>query len=161
VAEVARAANVSVNTVFNYFPTKEDLLFDRQDEVVRRLARAVHDRAADESPAAAVCRAFLGRLDRDDPTLGLRPGAERFWRIVDESPALLARVRLLRELTEDALAEALPSGSRLAAAVIAAADHALHAEIRRRVTRGEPAPAIRAAIRAGAERAFSVIDALA
>ncbi|BEL08776.1 hypothetical protein Q0Z83_069670 [Actinoplanes sichuanensis] len=160
VAEVARAANVSVNTVFNYFPTKEDLLFDRQDEVVRRLARAVHDRAGDESPAAAVCRAFLDRLDRDDPTLGLHPGAARLWRVVDDSPALLARVRLLRELTEDALAEALPSGSRLTAAVLAAADHALHAEIRRRVTLGEPTSDIRAAIRADAERAFAVIGGL-
>ena len=29
VAEVARAADVSVKTVFNYFGSKEDLIFDR------------------------------------------------------------------------------------------------------------------------------------
>ncbi|HVD58038.1 MAG TPA: helix-turn-helix domain-containing protein, partial [Thermoleophilaceae bacterium] len=29
VAEVARAANVSEKTVFNYFPTKEDLVYSR------------------------------------------------------------------------------------------------------------------------------------
>ena len=27
IAEIAEAADVSVNTVFNYFPTKEDLFF--------------------------------------------------------------------------------------------------------------------------------------
>lgn len=32
VAEVAKAANVSVKTVFNYFGAKEDLLFDREPE---------------------------------------------------------------------------------------------------------------------------------
>ena len=30
VAEVARAADVAVQTVFNHFPTKEDLFFDEQ-----------------------------------------------------------------------------------------------------------------------------------
>ena len=34
VAEVAEAAEVSVTTVFNYFPTKEDLFYDRQDDVI-------------------------------------------------------------------------------------------------------------------------------
>lgn len=41
VAEVAEAAEVSVTTVFNYFPTKEDLFYDRQDEVVEHLSRVV------------------------------------------------------------------------------------------------------------------------
>ena len=31
VAEVARAADVSEATVFNYFPTKEDLVYERMD----------------------------------------------------------------------------------------------------------------------------------
>jgi AcrR family transcriptional regulator len=155
VAEVARAANVSVNTVFNYFPTKEDLFFDRQDEVVQRLAAAVRGRADGETPAAAVHHAFTDRLDRDDPTLGLHPGVTRFWQVVDDSPALLARARLLRELTEDALAHAL--ADPMAAALLAAADHALHAEIRRRVMRGEPAESVRAAVRADADRVFAAL----
>ena len=29
VAEVARAADVAEKTVYNYFPTKEDLVYDR------------------------------------------------------------------------------------------------------------------------------------
>ncbi|GIE75678.1 hypothetical protein Aph02nite_16280 [Actinoplanes philippinensis] len=168
VAEVGRAATVSVNTVFNYFPTKEDLFFDRQDEVIQRLARAVRDRVPGETPAAAVHRAFLERLDRDDATLGLDPAAARFWRVVDDSPALLARARLLRELTEEALATALtaaappdaasPASGHLAAALLSAADHALHAEIRRRITRGESPESVRAVIRATAGRVFAVLN---
>src|SRR5690242_8234723 len=83
VADVARAAQVAVNTVFNYFPTKEDLFFDRQDEVVHRLARAVDARRPGESPAAAVRRAFVEALDRDEPTLGLSPGVTAFWQTVE------------------------------------------------------------------------------
>ncbi|WP_326640923.1 TetR/AcrR family transcriptional regulator [Streptosporangium sp. NBC_01755] len=49
VAEVARAADVSVNTVFNYFGTKEDLLFDRQEEVEDLPSRVVRERGRQDS----------------------------------------------------------------------------------------------------------------
>ena len=39
VADVAAAADVSVKTVFNYFPAKEDLFFDRADEIGRASCR--------------------------------------------------------------------------------------------------------------------------
>jgi AcrR family transcriptional regulator len=41
VQEVAAAAEVSVKTVFNYFASKEELFFDRADEVVGALIEAV------------------------------------------------------------------------------------------------------------------------
>jgi AcrR family transcriptional regulator len=44
VAQIAAAAEVSVKTVFNYFPSKEDLFFDRADDVVDALAAAIVDR---------------------------------------------------------------------------------------------------------------------
>ena len=34
IAEIAEAADVSVNTVYNYFPAKEDLFFDREDNKI-------------------------------------------------------------------------------------------------------------------------------
>ncbi|MEU4689561.1 TetR family transcriptional regulator [Actinoplanes sp. NPDC023714] len=165
VAEVARAAGVSVNTVFNYFPAKEDLLFDRQAEVVHRLARAVTRRADGETVAAAVLRAFLAELDAGEPTLGLDPGAVRFWSLVQQSPALQARVRLMHEQTEEALASALsetvtadPAILRITAAIIAAADRALHGEIQRLVTLGEDPSRVRGKIRALAKHTYEALD---
>src|SRR5918995_4231305 len=56
VAEVAEAAGVSVKTVFNYFPTKEDLLFDEVPARKAALVAAVRDRAPGESVLAALRR---------------------------------------------------------------------------------------------------------
>jgi len=61
VSEVAEIVGVSEKTVYNYFPTKESLLFDRADEGVARLVAALREREAGESPTKAVLRA----LDED------------------------------------------------------------------------------------------------
>src|ERR1700712_5361728 len=42
VAEVADAAGVSKMTVFNYFPRKEDLFFDRGPELAELFSEAIH-----------------------------------------------------------------------------------------------------------------------
>ncbi|AYF73495.1 TetR/AcrR family transcriptional regulator [Nocardia yunnanensis] len=171
VAEVARAANVSVNTAFNYFPTKEDLFFDRQDEVTDRLARAVREREPGESAAAALRRAFLDRVRRDDPTLGLSRAATTFWQLIDDSPALQARLRQLGERTESALAQALSDAARspaddpiprLAAAALAGLDRALHTEIRRGILAGDDPEEVRArVIRTATGDLDTVLGALA
>lgn len=44
VAQIAEAARVSVKTVFNYFSSKEDLFFDRADDVRDALLAAVRER---------------------------------------------------------------------------------------------------------------------
>src|SRR5256712_11834487 len=54
VAEVARTANVSEVTVFNYFPTKEDLLYGGMQVFQERLPDAVHS----PQPRAAVLEAI-------------------------------------------------------------------------------------------------------
>jgi AcrR family transcriptional regulator len=54
VRDVARAAEVSEQTVFNYFPAKENLVLD-QDEALRdRLTGLIRARPAGTSPAAAI-----------------------------------------------------------------------------------------------------------
>src|SRR5262249_60489320 len=56
VAEIAREAEVSEATVFNYFPTKEDLVYSRLEAFEEELLAAVRHRAQGESIAAAFAR---------------------------------------------------------------------------------------------------------
>jgi AcrR family transcriptional regulator len=52
--DVARAADVSEQTLYNYFPTKEGLVLDRADEYRERYAAAVANRDASLTPADAL-----------------------------------------------------------------------------------------------------------
>jgi AcrR family transcriptional regulator len=92
VAEVARAAEVSEATVFNYFPTKEDLLYSRLESFEEGLLSAIRERQTGESVLAAFGR-FLrvprGLLASEDPDVVEQLAA--IVRVIAESPALLAR----------------------------------------------------------------------
>src|SRR4051794_14275781 len=59
VGEVARAADVSEKTVFNYFATKEDLFYSGMEAFEDRLLGAVRDRAPGETVLAAFRRFLL------------------------------------------------------------------------------------------------------
>src|SRR4051795_10963142 len=54
VAQIAAAAEVSVKTVFNYFPSKEDLFFARADDVIAAIAAAVVARPGGETIVGAI-----------------------------------------------------------------------------------------------------------
>src|SRR5215208_8135220 len=58
VAEIARAADVSEQTVFNYFPTKEDLVYWRLGSFEEELLATIREREPGE-PALAAFRRFL------------------------------------------------------------------------------------------------------
>ncbi|QZY15410.1 TetR/AcrR family transcriptional regulator [Streptomyces decoyicus] len=149
VAEVARAAEVSTMTVFNYFPRKEDLFLDRIPEGRELLTRTVRERGADESPLAALRRLTLGLLAERHPLAGVGEGFEHFWRTVLDSPALRARGREAVEEMEDALAVLLAEAVggdagrpgrdvRLAAALIIAGIRAAYAGAAARQLGGDP-----------------------
>jgi AcrR family transcriptional regulator len=94
VAEVARAAEVSETTVFNYFPTTEDLVFQGMEAFETALLQAVGDRPPGESILSAFGRFVLqprGFLATDDEaTLKHVIGVTR---MIATSPALQARQR--------------------------------------------------------------------
>lgn len=112
VAEVAAEAGVSEKTVFNYFPTKESLVFDREDDVVEGIRSALTDRGPDESPTQAIV-AFIERECAHLDQLGeeFQPMFLVFLRLIDETPALLvARQQMATKLVaaaRDALAESV------------------------------------------------------
>jgi AcrR family transcriptional regulator len=88
VAEVAKAADVSVNTVYNYFPSKEDLCLDEAEDRKERLARMVRGRRVGESAARAVLRGFREEIESRQPSVGLGEGFARFMRMIHASPTL-------------------------------------------------------------------------
>src|SRR4029077_14598748 len=59
VAEIAREAQVAEATVFNYFPSKEDLFYSRFEAFSARLADAVRAREPAQSALAAFRLALL------------------------------------------------------------------------------------------------------
>jgi AcrR family transcriptional regulator len=103
IAEVAEAADVSVNTVYNYFPTKEDLFFDRSVGVVEQLSRWVRSRDEGESAAAAVLRELRAEVEAVSPRVGLMEGYDRFMRVIHEAPPLRSRLWSLQQEIRDHL----------------------------------------------------------
>ena len=92
VAEVARAADVSEATVFNYFPTKEDLVYSGLEAFEDELLRAVSERPAGEAVIDAFGRFILqarGLLAARDVRAAL--DLISITRMIAASPALLAR----------------------------------------------------------------------
>lgn len=54
VRDVAREAEVAEQTVYNYFPAKEQLVTDREQQIRDRLCELIRSRPAGTSPAAAI-----------------------------------------------------------------------------------------------------------
>jgi AcrR family transcriptional regulator len=103
VAEVAEAADVSTATVFNYFPTKEDLLYSRLEAFEAELLAAIRDRPPGESVLEAFGRFVLERA-RQGASSDFGERVATTARIISGSRALLARERQIVGRYADALA---------------------------------------------------------
>jgi AcrR family transcriptional regulator len=128
VAEIARTAHVSEVTVFNYFPTKGDLVFGRMEFVEERLVTAVEQRSPEGSIATAFGRVLLADIDQ------LAARAEVIARaatVIRASPTLQAREREITEQYTTRLAgilaaEAGRNHDDIEARVVASALMAVH-----------------------------------
>src|SRR6267378_1798538 len=83
VAEIARAADVSEVTVFNYFSTKEDLFYGGMQFFEEELIEAVRSRPKGEPALKAFRRTLLARADR----LATKQSAEAISRAARAIPA--------------------------------------------------------------------------
>ncbi len=90
VADVARVAAVSEATIFNYFRTKEALVFDGMEAFEAALLDAVRRRDPGESAAAAFERFLLGQADNASAADAGDRIAQAS-RMVAASPALRSR----------------------------------------------------------------------
>ncbi|MFK2917889.1 TetR family transcriptional regulator [Dyella koreensis] len=106
VDEIAREADVARKTVFNYFPRKEDLVFDREEEVRALVREALADRGK-QSPVDAFQMLMRTLVKKRHPLFRMTARPVRFWRTVAESPALTTRARELQVTLSDDLAEML------------------------------------------------------
>lgn len=68
--DIARAADISEQTLYNYFPTKEDLIFDRDREFEEFILKAVTQRPRDQGLAESVRANALVFLDEISPAIG-------------------------------------------------------------------------------------------
>jgi AcrR family transcriptional regulator len=168
VAEIAAQADVSQATVFNYFPTKEDLVFHRMEAFEQELLSAIRERPEGESIVRAFGRfatqqrGFLAS-DDDRATRGMREAA----RIITGSPALLAREREIFETYIEALAAVIAQERGMARDdpepwVIANALIGLHRAlidyVQRQALAGVPNRRIARRMRGHAERALALLE---
>src|ERR1700676_1359510 len=65
IAEIADAADVSPRTIFAYFPSKEDILFDDLAALQERLAQALRERPAGATALDALRQFILASLNPD------------------------------------------------------------------------------------------------
>ncbi|MES2038559.1 MAG: TetR/AcrR family transcriptional regulator [Pseudomonadota bacterium] len=115
VDEIAAAADVGRMTVFNHFPRKEDMFFDRDEEgremlrtalrqrdpaisPVETLRLLAHKLVADESPYVRFAAAAKGFIS---------PGSQGFIETIEGSETLKARARAIRDEIAQVVAEAM------------------------------------------------------
>jgi AcrR family transcriptional regulator len=172
VAQIAQAADVAEATVFNYFPTKEDLFYSRLEAFEEDLLTAVRER----DPGVSVLDAFRDFLLARRGVFAMNaPGGDdeateqlrTVTRVITESPALLARERQVFARYADALAALIAdeTGSsrgdvapRVVAYALLGTHRALIDFVRERALAGARASQISREVRAQAKRAFAQLE---
>jgi AcrR family transcriptional regulator len=108
IAEIARAAEVSEQTVFNYFPSKEDLVYSGLETFEEQLLDAIRERPAGETLISAFGDFILeprGLFAAEDDAAAAELMAVT--RMIAASPALLAREQQILARYTDALARVI------------------------------------------------------
>jgi AcrR family transcriptional regulator len=168
VADVARTADVSEATVFNYFPTKEDLFYSGLEAFEEELLAAIRERDPGESALSAFGRFVLeprGLLQATDADT-----AERFAaiaRVIEESPALLAREQrifagytdsLAALLAEETKAEAGDVRPWVAANALMGVHRALVGHTRRAIVAEARNPQLARGVRTRTKQALALLE---
>jgi AcrR family transcriptional regulator len=159
VARIAREADVAEATVFNYFPTKEDLFYSRLEAFEEELLAAFRDHLL--APKGVFAMNAPGGDDEATEQL------HTVTRVITASPALLARERQVFGRYADTLAALIaeeteaPPGDvtpRVAANALLGAHRALIDYVRERALAGARASEIAPDLRIQAGRAFELLE---
>jgi AcrR family transcriptional regulator len=148
VTDVAREAEVAEQTVYNYFPTKEQLVTDREQQVQDRLCDLIRSRPPGVTPAAAIRDFVLGSV------AGIRGIPADLWRgelgyLAAISPAVHRLVLELADRQAAALTEVIsdttgvpPEVARLQGIALAGVFQIIISEAGRRTREGQSQPEI-------------------
>jgi AcrR family transcriptional regulator len=168
VDDVAREADVSRKTVFNYFPTKEDLFYSGLELFEAELLDAIRGREPHESILAAFARFVTeprGLLAAEDPSAEER--LRELHRLVAESPALQAREREIYDRYIEALAALIAEETgahtgdirpRVAANALLGVHRALVDYVRQQMLTGKTRRRIASELREQAKSAIELLE---
>jgi AcrR family transcriptional regulator len=166
IAEIAREADVSEATVFNHFPTKEDLVYGQMEAFENELLEAVRNRPPGQSALAA----YAGFVFAVRGLMAEQEGPEQIaaWaRLVLDSPALVSREHEIFAHHTAALAKLLAeeTGARpdditpwVAASALIGLHRALLGYVRRQALAGRANPGLARSIRKQGERAVAQLE---
>ena len=163
---VAAAANVSEGTVFNYFPTKENLFFDGMESYEAELLAMVRGRGPGESVLAAFGRFVIERSSRLADADAAQVVATSAG-VIGASQALQSREReIIASYTQSLAAliaeqaDAAPDDIEpwVVANAIMGIHQALLDNVRRRVLGGQSGPDLAVAARAQAQHALARLE---
>jgi AcrR family transcriptional regulator len=97
VDEIATAADVGRKTVFNYFPRKEDMFFDRDEEGRQVVREALRQRDFRVAPIETL-RLLAHQLIADQsPYVEFSSASQGFLETIEGSETLKARARAIRD----------------------------------------------------------------
>jgi AcrR family transcriptional regulator len=102
IRDVAAAADVAVTTLFAHFPSKEALVFTKDEEFEHRLALAVSDSTTDE-PLVTTLRREIRSLVRQSTDQKAVPR----WKLINSTPALVTYEGSMRLRHAESLATTL------------------------------------------------------
>ena len=96
VDEIAAAADVGRMTVFNHFPRKEDMFFDRDEEGREAVRAALRERAAGVAPIETLRLLAYRMVEEQRPYVRFSAESQGFVEAIEGSETLKARARAIR-----------------------------------------------------------------
>lgn len=168
VAEIARAAEVSEATLFNYFPTKEDLVYSGMEAYEQQLLEVVRHRPSGTSVLAAFRDHVLqprGALAGADPALVAQ--IARSARIIAGSTALQTREQRIVDRATDDLAEIIAAETQVGdgdirpwflANALMGVNRSITRATHKYAQQGRSGPSIADTVLGQARQAFDVLD---
>jgi AcrR family transcriptional regulator len=160
VGDIARDAGVSEKTVFNYFPSKEDIFFDEVPKRMEALTEAVRNRKPGQSLVDAMHDLYASQASRL-----ASPEFVHFAQAIEDSPALQAKEVEVMAAFADHLAVTIreelglhPADAQTAANLLLSVNWQMFRDARAHALAGRSGPAAARRLRSDLKRAYRLLE---